>query len=387
MSAVRTIVVGCGEPKKSMGWFHLQQLAVNPKAELLAVVEPWFLGGGAGSRGAAEFEAMRAELARTHPGCKFAASVAEVAVPSDGSPVLALVAGRTCDAPSIFDALCAKGVTHIYLEKPGADSAARLEAMRQKAKEHGVAVLVGYNKNVAQYMSEALAALAARDWMAQPAPLVTLEHCNAFKPGPELVEFLGGPGGEGMLHNMACHELALAATLFGVSVERVASVSLQPELCEIVYLDGGGADWSRVAFTLKLHPSDTAPVHPSVGVAPTRLRFVLDRCGGNFSRVHLEAPGAEAQVFRLPSAEHQAVVEEQEERDPEMRPYFFQQAPDYLALKAAFLEHIAAGRPGTPPGVVDLDGALAALRLADMLRPALLECWEAGAPYTWAPSA
>ena len=81
-----------------------------------------FLGGGAGSRGAAEFEAMRAELGRTHPGCKFAASVAEVAVPSDGSPVLALVAGRTCDAPSIFDALCAKGVTHIYLEKPGADS-------------------------------------------------------------------------------------------------------------------------------------------------------------------------------------------------------------------------------------------------------------------------
>eukprot|EP00964_Phaeocystis_antarctica_P109401 scaffold73864_cov63-Phaeocystis_antarctica.AAC.4 len=28
-------------------------------------------------------------------------------------------------------------------------------------------------------------------------------------------------------------------------------------------------------------------------------------------------------------------------------------------------------------------GALAALRLADMLRPALLECWEAGAPNKW----
>ena len=112
MSAVRTIVVGCGEPKKSMGWFHLQQLAVNPKAELLAVVEPWcaqirrtahpigavahgdsilkpavplvrrFLGGGAGSRGAAEFEAMRTELGRTHPGCKFYASVDEVNPPA-----------------------------------------------------------------------------------------------------------------------------------------------------------------------------------------------------------------------------------------------------------------------------------------------------------------
>ena len=202
--------------------------------------------------------------------------------------------------------------------------------MRLKAKEHGVAVLVGYNKNVAQYMTEvrlrvlvlrdraranphpnpnpdsnpkpnpnpdrepnpnqALAALAARREANQPAPLVTLEHCNAFKPGPELVEFLAGPGGEGMLHNMACHELALASTLFGVSVERVASVQLEPELCEIVYLDNGGADWSRVAFTLELHPSDTAPVHASVGVPPTSLRFVIDRCGGNFSRAHLKAP-------------------------------------------------------------------------------------------------
>ena len=104
----------------------------------------------------------------------------------------------------------------------------------------GVAVLVGYNKNVAQYMREALAALTARReagqvWLrvsrhraadlraqdaapcaqdaapwaqaaapcAQVAPLVTLEHCNAFKPGQELVDFLAGPGGEGMLHNMA----------------------------------------------------------------------------------------------------------------------------------------------------------------------------------------
>jgi len=42
--------------------------------------------------------------------------------------------------------------------------------MRQKAAEHGVAVLVGYNKNVAQYMSEALAALAARREAAQASP-------------------------------------------------------------------------------------------------------------------------------------------------------------------------------------------------------------------------
>ena len=90
---------------------------------------------------------------------------------------------------------------------------------------------------------------------------------------------------------------------------------------------------------------------------------------------------------------HQAWVEKEEESDPEMRPYFFQQAPqlvqvqmherviawnaqrctpahlatfatlatqapDYLALKASFLEHIAAGRPGTPAGQLPTAAAL-----------------------------
>ena len=104
-------------------------------ARLLALRR--FLGAGAGSRGAAAFESMRAEFATSHTDCKFLASVAELPALAQG-PVLALVAGRTCDAPQIFDELCAKGVTHIYLEKPGADSAARLEAMRQKAEAHGV---------------------------------------------------------------------------------------------------------------------------------------------------------------------------------------------------------------------------------------------------------
>ena len=48
-----------------------------------------------------------------------------------------------------------------------------------------------------------------------------------------------------MLHNMACHELALAATLFGVTPERIVSLTLQPELSELIYLDNAGADWSR----------------------------------------------------------------------------------------------------------------------------------------------
>ena len=85
-------------------------------------------------------------------------------------------------------------------------------AMRALAAKSHAEVIIGYNKNVAQYMREALAAMAAaRAAGATSPPLVTLEHCNAFQPGKELVDFVSGAGAEGMLHNMGCHELALAA--------------------------------------------------------------------------------------------------------------------------------------------------------------------------------
>jgi predicted dehydrogenase len=37
-------------------------------------------------------------------------------------------------------------VTHVYLEKPGAENAAQLSSMRELAAERGVAVVIGYNK-------------------------------------------------------------------------------------------------------------------------------------------------------------------------------------------------------------------------------------------------
>ena len=341
-----------------------------------------YLGAGNAAPGADAFEAFRADVASTHPKCQFVGTVAELPQLPPAAPVLALIAGRTADAPRFFEECLAKGVSQIYLEKPGADSADKLEALRKKAADVGVPVLVGYNKNVAEYTREALTALARRRASDDThAPLVTLEHCNAFSPGRELVDFLSGPGAEGMLHNMGCHELALAATLFGVTPARVASLTLHSEASEIVPLADGKADWSRVSFTLALSPTDA---ETPAGAAPTALKFAFDRCGGNFSCIHL-GEAAASESFRLPSAEHQAWVDAEAEKDPLIRPYFLQQAPDYRTLKAVFVQHIRAGKTGTPPAVVDIDGAVAALRLADMLRPALLQCWEKGAPWTWHP--
>jgi hypothetical protein len=42
------VLVGCGAPKRGMGWYHAEQMIKGkcPSAKLLFIVEPWFLGPG-----------------------------------------------------------------------------------------------------------------------------------------------------------------------------------------------------------------------------------------------------------------------------------------------------------------------------------------------------
>ena len=75
--------------------------------------------------------------------------------------------------------------------------------------------------------------------------------------------------------------------------------------------------------------------------------------------------------FRLPSAEHEEWVLAEQARDKEIRPYFLQQAPDYKRLKGDVVAHLWSGAKGLPEGVVGLDGAIEALKLADLLKPTL----------------
>ena len=391
---LEVILVCCGEPKKSMGWFHLTQLLTRTDVLVSAVVEPWFLGKGCKAPGAEKFQ----ELREANASIQFCATMDELKPrAADAAPRLVLIAGRTCDAPTLFAAALEKGATHIYVEKPGAESAVALMKMREQASSRGVAVVVGYNKNVAKYACDALAELEAaggRGAVAAAPPLVALEHCNDFSPGDGLVEFLRGPGGEGMLHNMCCHELALAATRFGVTCERIERVSLVADRSELLDLGDGRWDWSRVAFKLDLKPA--AGTAPAGQVAVEEITFLADRCGGNFSRLLVTLPAAttpgaaaepaepaepDQRAFRLPDPELERWIAEEQARDPEIRPYFLQQAADYSKLKGAFVEHILAGESGIPDGVVGLDGAIEALRLADLLKPIIQKCWKTGGPW------
>ena len=75
------VLVGCGVPKRGMGWYHAKQMIEGdvPSAKLTTVCEPWFLGAGADSPPGKEFNAWADEMKSNH-GIKFCASVADMEI-------------------------------------------------------------------------------------------------------------------------------------------------------------------------------------------------------------------------------------------------------------------------------------------------------------------
>lgn len=339
------VVVGCGCPKKSMGWYHLTQLFEMPRARVVAVVEPWYMGAGSGAPGFEEFAKFKEELEAK--GVSVFASVSEL-TPTTGRPLCVLIAGRTADNPRFFNECVDKGATHIYLEKPGAPSVAELQAMRDAAVERGVGVFVGFNKNVSKYVSEALSC-----YNSTPGATVIAIHNNAYTAAdlPECFE----RNSEGLLKNMAIHELCLLVTYFGVTCDSIDSVDVVPEdsVREII---GSFTDFTKVAFYV------TTKEGKRVGVR-------ADRCGGNNSQVIVQADGRDVLRTIVPDEALSARIAEQQAADPEIMPYFLLQSDDYLTLKERVLTHIATGAPAE--GVCTIGIALETLKVAELLNERL----------------
>ena len=75
------ILIGCGVPKRGMGWYHAKQMLDGdcPSADLTAVVEPWFLGPGGDSEPGKVFKEWADEMEAEH-GTKFVKSVTELEI-------------------------------------------------------------------------------------------------------------------------------------------------------------------------------------------------------------------------------------------------------------------------------------------------------------------
>jgi len=318
------------------------------------VVEPFFLGAGAELPPGKAFKKWADEMAGKHD-TLFVADLKDLKV--EGK-CLALISGRTGDNPRLLKEVIEAGCTHVFLEKPGAPSVAELEEMVKYAKVKGVPVSRGYNKNVTPYVRKAL-----EFEKETPGASTTFVHNNAYKE-EELGECFER-NAEGMLKNMAIHELAVLATYYGVTVDNIESVVPDSEYSRCLTLTGPSGkeftDFAKVGFTVTTKAGKKVTVN-------------ADRCGstdGGGSMAIVAVDGVEKFRAITPDEELKKVCDAKAKADPDMMPYFHLQHDDYITLKERATAHILSGAPGAPEGMATIDIAVEALKCAEYLTPYL----------------
>jgi len=352
------VLVGCGAPNRGMGWYHAVQMLEGrcPSASLDFVVEPWFLGAGATGPGGDDFAKWQKEAAAKY-GTQFFSSLKDL--PKPQQPRLALISGRTADNPHLLEESIATGCTAIYLEKPGAPTVAELDSMAKQAKAANVPVLMGYNKNVCKYVTK------TREFAATvPGSQTTFVSNNAYANTPESLGECFERNAEGMLKNMAIHELALLVSFYDVTVESIAAVIADKEFSSCQTLPGPSGkmftDFDKIKFTIQTKTGTSVSVQ-------------ADRCGGTDSYAYVSSPDGKKELFRyyMPDEEDKVKVKELTAKYPTAMPYFFTQDPDYVTVKERVAKMCATGAPAE--GIATIDIAVNTLRVAEYLTPVLQE--------------
>lgn len=335
---VNMLFVGCGVPKKGMGWCHIYQAwKYMPKVNVCGVVEPFFLGAGAGTN--PEFEEFRKE---SQDSFSWYDSVDTASIPDN---TVALLSARTADNAGFIEQLLKKGIRAIYLEKPGATTSAGLQSIRDICADAGVPCMMGYNKNGSDYLARTMNYVRSVQAAGRPVS-VTFEHTNAYTP--ETIQECFERNSEGMLRNMACHELALAVSLFDINSSNLKNVSVLSEASNMQTL-GGFTDFDKLGFTLE-------------NTAGTKVTIKASRMGGQGSVAYCED-----QEFNVVTPEATAAAAKLEQDLPGMISYFYPQWGDYITLKAKITEHVGMGKAGLPEGVVTVDNGVEVMKLCDSL--------------------
>jgi len=326
-----------------------------PSASLDYVIEPWFMGPGAEGPGGPEFKQWEAETVEKY-GTKFTTSLDSL--PPPAQPRLALISGRTADNPHLLEESIKAGCKCIYLEKPGAPTVTELEQMKESAEKAGVEVLMGYNKNVCKYVRK------TREFAETvPESHVTFVSNNAYENTPASLGECFERNAEGMLKNMAIHELALLASFYDVSVDNIESVTADKEYSSMQTLAGPSGkeytDFDKIKFTIKTKTGKEVSV-------------AADRCGGEDSYATV-ADKDNTEVFRyyMPDEEDKKLVTELKEKYPTAMPYFFTQDPDYITVKERVAKHTVDGEPAE--GIATIGIAIETLKVAEYLTPILRE--------------
>eukprot|EP00543_Licmophora_paradoxa_P008269 CAMPEP_0202458682 /NCGR_PEP_ID=MMETSP1360-20130828/27010_1 /ASSEMBLY_ACC=CAM_ASM_000848 /TAXON_ID=515479 /ORGANISM="Licmophora paradoxa, Strain CCMP2313" /LENGTH=368 /DNA_ID=CAMNT_0049079337 /DNA_START=44 /DNA_END=1150 /DNA_ORIENTATION=+ len=357
-SQCEVVLVGCGCPLRGMGWYHAVQLLGNecPSAKLCYVVEPWFMGPGSKGPGGPEFSEFQKKSEAEH-GVEFFTALSDLPPVATGCNRLALISGRTADNPKFLSEAIKANCSAIYLEKPGAPTVAELQSMKDEAAKAGVDVLMGYNKNVCKFVRKAREFAATKE-----GSHVTFVSNNTYENTPESLGECFERNSEGMLKNMAIHELALLVSFYDVTVENIETVKADKEFSSCQTLKGPSSkeftDFDKIKFTITTKSGKAVSVQ-------------ADRCGGDTSFAKVEVDGEEVFRHSMPDEEDKANVEVLKEKYPGAMPYFFSQDPDYIIVKERVANKCA--NDANPEGIATIEIAVETLRVAEYLTPLLKE--------------
>jgi hypothetical protein len=203
----------------------------------------------------------------------------------------------------------------------------------------------------------------ARDYQAENGGHITFVSNNAYENTPESLGECFERNAEGMLKNMAIHELALLVSFYDVTVENVESCTADKDFSSCQTLKGPSGkeftDFDKIKFTIKTKTGKEVSVQ-------------ADRCGGDTSYAKVEdAEGKEVFRHSMPDEDDKAMVTKLQEQYPGAMPYFFSQDPDYITVKERVSAFCATGAEAT--GVATIDTAVETLRVAEYLTPTLRE--------------
>ena len=229
--------------------------------------------------------------------------------------------------------------------------------MAAEAEAANVVVLMGYNKNVCKYVRK------TREFAATiPGSHVTFVSNNAYENTPESLGECFERNAEGMLKNMAIHELALLASFYDVTVDNIESVTADKEFSSMQTLPGPSGkeytDFDRIKFTIKTKNGNEVSV-------------AADRCGGTDSFATVTDNDEEVFRYYMPDEEDKVHVKELEAQYPTAMPYFFTQDPDYITVKDRVAKHTVDGAPAE--GIATIGIAIETLKVAEYLTPILQE--------------
>jgi hypothetical protein len=241
---------------------------------------------------------------------------------------------------------------------------------------------MGYNKNVCKFVSK------AREYAKENGGTITFVSNNTYENTPESLGECFERNAEGMLKNMAIHELALLVSFYDVTVENIESCVADATFSSCQTLVGPSSgkeftDFDKIKFTITTKTGQTVSVQ-------------ADRCGGDTSYAKVEdSDGNEVFRHSMPDEDDKANVAVLEQEYPgamvcytvflsvvspscltpfiltHKQPYFFSQDPDYITVKERVANFCANGVPAD--GVATIDIAVETLRVAEYLTPTLQE--------------